>query len=162
MLRSVEPTDRARLLQIIAEPEVATWWRRQEWERFLQPESHSYVIELAPARQPAVVRTVGLIQFTEEPDDDYRCAAIDLFLTAEVQGRGLGPEAIRLLVRYLIDSCGHHRFVIDPAVENERAIASYRKLGFRPVGVLRRYERVSPGVYRDCLLMDLLAEELVD
>ena len=32
-------------------------------------------------------------------------------------------------------------------------------LGFRPVGVLRKYERVEDGVWRDALLMELLAED---
>jgi len=41
-----------------------------------------------------------------------------------------------------------------------RAIASYRKIGFREVGVMRRYERANDGTWRDSLLMDLLADEL--
>lgn len=162
VLRPVEEADRTRLLQILAEPEVERWWRRAEWDRVLEPESHTFVIEMDADGDSALLRTIGLIQFTEELDEDYRCAGIDLFLSGEVHGRGLGPEAIRVLVRYLIDGRDHHRFIIDPAAENERAIRSYRKVGFRPVGVMRRYERVSPGVYRDGLLMDLLAEELTE
>jgi aminoglycoside 6'-N-acetyltransferase len=37
----------------------------------------------------------------------------------------------------------------------------YERLGFRPVGVLRQYERVAGGSRRDALLMELLAAELV-
>jgi len=48
---------------------------------------------------------------------------------------------------------------VDPAADNSRAIHVYEKLGFRPVGVLRRYERVADGVWRDALLMELLADE---
>jgi len=33
-------------------------------------------------------------------------------------------------------------------------------VGFRPVGVMRRYERGADGTFHDGLLMDLLAEEL--
>ena len=65
-----------------------------------------------------------------------------------------------MLARYLIDERGHHRLVIDPAVENERAIHAYEKVGFKRVGVLRRYEKDADGEWRDGLLMDLLAEEL--
>jgi aminoglycoside 6'-N-acetyltransferase len=67
-----------------------------------------------------------------------------------------------VLARWLIDDRGHHRLVIDPRADNARAIASYTKVGFRPVGVLRRYDRGRDGVLRDGLLMDLLADELVD
>ena len=56
---------------------------------------------------------------------------------------------------------GHHRLTVDPAVANARAVHVYEKLGFRPVGVLRRYERVDDGAWRDALLMELVAEEFV-
>ena len=58
-------------------------------------------------------------------------------------------------------TCGHHRITIDPSAGNARAIASYRKVGFRDIGIMRRYERANDGNWRDSLLMDLLAEELV-
>ena len=53
------------------------------------------------------------------------------------------------------------RLVIDPAADNAAAIASYSKVGFRPVGIMRRYERGSDGSWHDGLLMDLIAEELL-
>ena len=67
---------------------------------------------------------------------------------------------MRAVLTYLIDDLGHHRVIIDPAVENERAIHVYEKLGFRRVGVMRRYERGADGEWHDGLLMELLAEEL--
>jgi aminoglycoside 6'-N-acetyltransferase len=51
--------------------------------------------------------------------------------------------------------------VADPEVENETAIACVRKAGFRPVGVAREYLRDRSGVWKDGLLLDLLAKELV-
>ena len=55
---------------------------------------------------------------------------------------------------------GHHRFTIDPAAGNERAIRCYAAVGFKPVGLMREYERVDSGPWHDGLLMDLLAHEL--
>jgi aminoglycoside 6'-N-acetyltransferase len=40
------------------------------------------------------------------------------------------------------------------------AIRSYAKVGFRPVGVMRQYERGGDGRFHDGLLMDLLRGEL--
>lgn len=91
---------------------------------------------------------------------DFRHAGIDLFLGDTAQGRGLGPDAIRTLARHLIDARGHHRLVIDPAADNAAAIRAYEKVGFRPVGVMRKYWRAPDGEWRDGLLLDLLAEEL--
>lgn len=41
---------------------------------------------------------------------------------------------------------------------NARAIRTYEAVGFRPVGVMRRYERGADGNWHEGLLMDLLRE----
>jgi aminoglycoside 6'-N-acetyltransferase len=92
-------------------------------------------------------------------DPDYRHASIDLFLATAVHGRGYGTDALRTLARYLFEERGHHRLTIDPAAANERAIRAYRAVGFRPVGLMRDYERGPDGTWHDSLLMDLLAGE---
>jgi aminoglycoside 6'-N-acetyltransferase len=102
-----------------------------------------------------------MLQFTEEREPDYRHAGIDLFVGGAWQGQGTGPEAIRLVARYLFEVGAHHRITIDPAADNERAIRAYEKVGFRRVGMMRRYERRADGTWHDGLLMDLLREELV-
>jgi aminoglycoside 6'-N-acetyltransferase len=104
----------------------------------------------------------GMIQYGEEDDPDYRHASIDIYLDPEVHGRGVGRDAVRTLARHLIEDLGHHRVVIDPAADNVAAIRCYTAVGFKPVGVLRRYERDADGTgWHDGLLMDLLADELV-
>jgi aminoglycoside 6'-N-acetyltransferase len=64
------------------------------------------------------------------------------------------------LARHLVRDRGHHRLVIDPAAENERAIRAFERVGFRRVGVQRKVELAEDGSWRDGLLMDMLAEEL--
>ena len=44
--------------------------------------------------------------------------------------------------------------------DNTPAVRAYEKVGFRPVGVMRRYWRSPDGEWRDALLMELLADEL--
>jgi aminoglycoside 6'-N-acetyltransferase len=159
-LRPATLDDAAALAAILAEPEVAAWWGRYDLERvtgeILGPDADEepFVIE-----QGGTV--VGYIQVYEEDEPDFRHAAIDLFLRTDRQGRGLGPDAIRTLAAHLIDERGHHRLTIDPAAANARAIAAYAKVGFRPVGVMRRYQRMADGTWVDALLMEMLAEELV-
>jgi aminoglycoside 6'-N-acetyltransferase len=63
---------------------------------------------------------------------------------------------------YLFDVRGHHRLTIDPAADNRRAIRAYEKVGFRLVGVMRRYELGADGHFHDGLLMDLLRDDLAD
>ena len=76
----------------------------------------------------------GSIQYEEVTDPQYRSAGIDIFLGAAWQRRGLGREAIGVLVRHLFETRGHHRLTIDPAVANERAIRCYEAVGFMPRG----------------------------
>ena len=112
---------------------------------------HLFVIEIADGT------LVGLIQFAEELDPDYRHASIDIFVDPAMHGRGLATDAIRTLVHHLVEDCGHHRLTIDPAADNAAAIACYRKAGFVPVGVMRQYERTATGSWADALLMELVA-----
>ena len=97
----------------------------------------------------------GLIQFWEETEPKYRHASVDLFLDPALHGRGIGTDALRCLVRHLIEDRGHHRVTIDPAVDNAAAIRSYEKAGFRRIGVMRAYERDVGGAgWHDGLLME--------
>jgi aminoglycoside 6'-N-acetyltransferase len=157
VLRPVTPADIERLTAILAEPEVARWWgavgAEEARKDFLGDAAPAFVIEVDS-------EVVGCIQYHEEAEPDYRHAGIDIFVRTERQGRGLGADALRTLARHLFEGRGHHRLTIDPAAANEQAIRTYRRIGFRPVGVMRRYERGPDGVWRDGLLMDLLRDEL--
>ena len=102
----------------------------------------------------------GGIQYSEEDDPMYRHAGIDIYLSGRFQGQGAGRQAIALLAGWLLGPRGHHRITIDPAVANEQAIRCYAAVGFRPVGVVRQYERGPDGTFHDGLLMDLLRGEL--
>jgi aminoglycoside 6'-N-acetyltransferase len=159
VLRPLHPDDVERIAEIQAEPGVARWWGPPD-EADLRRQAEGRSDDTAFAIE-SDGELVGLIQYYEENEPDYRHAAIDLFLAERAQGRGLGPDAVRTLARYLIDERGHHRLTIDPDVENEPAIRAYVKVGFRPVGLLREYWRSPDGEWRDGLLMDLLAGELV-
>src|SRR3954471_22477715 len=150
-LRALAEGDEPELLRIHRTPEVMRWWDVPE-ERFPwdEPESTRLTIEVDGA-------VAGLIQFSEELEPKYRHAAIDLFLDPALHGRGLGTEAVRRVVRHLIDDRGHHRITIDPATANTAAIRAYEKAGFRRVGVMRRSERdADGGGWHDSLLMELL------
>jgi aminoglycoside 6'-N-acetyltransferase len=124
-------------------------------EDFDEPDSTPYVIELDG-------QVVGWIQWSAEDEPDYRYATMDIYVDPAVHGRGVGTDAVRTLARHLINDHGHHRIEIDPAADNEIAIRCYLKVGFRPIGIRRRSERGSDGTWHDGLLMDLLADELVD
>jgi aminoglycoside 6'-N-acetyltransferase len=104
---------------------------------------------------------VGIVDFSEVLEPEYRSAGMDIALLECCTGIGLGTEVLQLLGAWLIDVRGHHRLTIDPAADNTNAIRAYAKIGYRPIGVARCYERGPDGTYHDGLLMDMLADELV-
>ncbi|HUG31047.1 MAG TPA: GNAT family protein [Candidatus Limnocylindria bacterium] len=159
VLRGIRHADRDALLSVLSEPTVVAVWDTRGPEK-----SASELLAGDPHRTVWAIEVdgefVGSIQAAESDDDDYKSAGIDIFLSSRFQSRGLGTDAVRTVARYLIDVRGHHRLTIDPAASNARAIRTYEKIGFKPVGVMRRYERGRDGTYHDGLLMDLLVDEL--
>jgi aminoglycoside 6'-N-acetyltransferase len=160
-LRPPTRDDIPDLAQIRRTPEVYDRWRggpdlvAAVEEDFAEPQVTNYVIEWEG-------RIVGWIQWQAEEEPDYRHASIDIYVDPAVHGRGVGTDAVRTLARHLFVDHGHHRLVIDPAADNAAAIRAYAKVGFRPVGIMRRYERGPDGAWHDGLLMDLLSDELID
>jgi aminoglycoside 6'-N-acetyltransferase len=143
--------------RIAADPEASPWWGddpdKVRRDLLGYPEYTVLVIEHER-------NAVGVIAFEEENTPEYHSASIDITLLQCCIGLGLGPEALRLLIDWLIAERGHHRITIDPAATNSRAIRAYEKVGFRPIGIMRQYERDPSGNWRDGLLMELLASDL--
>jgi len=159
-LRPATDADIPELARIRATPDVFRWWGGEDLvvevaKDLRDPGSTGYAIE-------ADDRLVGWIQWQGEDDPDYRRASIDIYLDPAVRGRGIGTDAVRTVARHLFTDHGHHRITIDPAADNAAAIRSYTKVGFRPVGIMRHYERGPDGIWHDNLLMDLLDGELQD
>ena len=157
-LRPATAADVPVLTAIRATPEVFRWWRggddlaSEVKADLADSETETLAVELDGH--------VVAIQWSAETEADYRHASIDIYLDPSVHGRGVGTDAVRTLARHLIVDEGFHRLVIDPAADNAAAIRCYSKVGFRAVGIMRKYERGSDGTWHDGLLMDLLAEEL--
>ena len=147
-LRPLAQADVEPLNAIIAQPGVREWWGTDP----TVDDQDAFTIEVEG-------EVAGWLGWYEETEPDYRHGGLDIFVAPAFHGRGLGREALRLAAAWLIEQRGHHRIIIDPAAANTRAIAAYAAIGFKPVGIMRRYERGPEGEWHDGLLMDLLADE---
>lgn len=161
MLRTAQRQDREGVAAVFECETVRRWWGTQSGEDVEEftadenPDTTRMVIELMGA-------VIGVIQFHEEDDPMYRHAGIDVAIHRDHQRQGLASEAIRAVIDHLA-SLGHHRVVIDPNAANKTAIATYRSLGFREVGIMSSYEWSEHlQCWTDGLLMELLISESAD
>ena len=150
VLEPVRPEQAERLRELRSSPEVARWW---------DPAPAGWPFEADPSLEKLAIvvdgELAGYIQFEEELDETFRHADVDIFLGPQSQGRGLGTEAMRMIVRHLIEERGHHRVTLSTSVDNARAIRVYEKVGFRRVGVMRKATRSHvSGEWEDELLME--------
>ncbi|HUQ42646.1 MAG TPA: GNAT family protein, partial [Candidatus Limnocylindrales bacterium] len=66
-------------------------------------------------------------------------------------------EALRLLVRHLVDDLGAHRVKLNVLAYNDRAIAAYRAAGFDVEGIERDAVMTERGYYADDVAMAYIA-----
>ena len=151
-LEPVGPEHVEPLREMRASPEVERWWEPagEGWPLSAEPQVEGLVI--LAGGEPA-----GYVQFTEESDPAAKHADVDIFLGPEYQDQGLGTDALRTIVRHLLEERGHHRITLGTSVENARAIRCYEKVGFRTVGTLRKSALSHrSGQWEDELLMELV------
>lgn len=156
VLRPLTGEDIEAVAAIVHEPSVRQWWPVPD-EGTLREELGDDDCLAWTIRVDDEI--AGWIQACEEEWPGHRSAGIDIVLGAAHQDRGLGTDALRAVIGFLLRDRGHRRLTIDPAADNARAIRVYEKVGFRPIGIARAYERREDGTERDALLMDLLAGE---
>jgi RimJ/RimL family protein N-acetyltransferase len=74
-------------------------------------------------------------------------------------GRGLGTEAVRLLVAFAFADLNLERVYLYVQERNQRAIRCYEKAGFRSEGLLRRHAFVD-GAYQNIVVMGVNREDM--
>ena len=73
-------------------------------------------------------------------------------------GKGYGTEATSLVLDFGFTALGLHNIILDPLSFNERAIRTYRRVGFKEIGRRREAYRIGNRAY-DLVLMDCLSTE---
>lgn len=76
----------------------------------------------------------------------------------ELLGRGIGSEAVRVVLRHAFGTLRMHRVDLKVLAENERAVAAYRTCGFVEEGRERESCFVD-GAWHDDLVMGVLDRE---
>lgn len=102
---------------------------------------------------------IGRIYISNLGGHDNCCDITRIYIgDVSNRGKGLGEEAVRLIMDYLFDKYGLNRITIDHFMENNRAGKLYLKIGFKYIGVARQ-AAFKNNEYYDLHLMDILRSE---
>ena len=86
-----------------------------------------------------------------------RSAEMAIVLCSEgTRSKGIGTEAIELMLQYAFATLGLERVELEVATDNARAVHSYQKAGFVLEGV-KRHAFMVDGVFTDLAVMAVLA-----
>jgi RimJ/RimL family protein N-acetyltransferase len=161
-LRAPAEADLPFLLAFANDPDLRGWLRftfpatedaERRWLEGLRDDQDRVWL----MRDPATDRAMGSIGL-HDWDRVARHAELGLgILRPDDRGRGVGGEAVRLVLRHGFEAMGLRRVWLH-VVEDNPARRLYARLGFREEGRLRRhlYKR---GAWRDSVVMGLLREE---
>lgn len=148
-----------------ADPEVARLTRYQdgpmrgeEIERFFAARALGSGSLAMAIHIRATGRLIGSCAFSQlDPDNGSVLFHITIG-EKDAWGQGYGTEATRLMVEHAFETLGLHRVALSVFEFNERAVRSYRRVGFviegRARGAIRR-----DGTWWDEIHMSLLEED---
>ncbi|CAA6659176.1 unnamed protein product [Spirodela intermedia] len=81
---------------------------------------------------PHVEAMVGDVNIYANDPDDPRTAEIEIMIAEpESRGKGLGKEAVLMMMAFAINSCGIQKFRAKIGDSNTTSLSLFRKLGFK-------------------------------
>jgi RimJ/RimL family protein N-acetyltransferase len=167
-LRPVREDDLDRLYELFAD--LANWEDREG--RPPRPMTRATFLEWYPRH---VLDDTLAVEFAITVDDDRLVGRVGLFgfnalaqhaefgisLLLSETGRGYGTDAGRAVLEFGFERHNLHRIHLQAAATNERALASYRTLGFVEEGRRREHYWIR-GRFVDSVVMGVLRSEWRD
>jgi RimJ/RimL family protein N-acetyltransferase len=162
-LRPVREADAPHFIRWANEPEFAwhQWGRRPgrfpsassfvTWAGFFQERSGQlFVIEHEGG-------PIGFANYRDWRPKPRSCEIGIGIGEPALWSQGLGSDALRALLRYLVDELGAHRVSLSVLAFNDRAIAAYKASGFQVEGIERDAVLTDDGTFVDDVRMGFLA-----
>ena len=101
---------------------------------------------------------IGVVSLTVDKENNN--SVLGIFIGEKnLWNKGLGTEAIILLLDYAFNVLNLHKVWLGVFSFNKRAYQVYQKVGFKEVGRLREHIRVGDCRYSDYIIMDILNRE---
>jgi RimJ/RimL family protein N-acetyltransferase len=132
--------------------------RRAAVERLFESRETSTFDDAFAIHREGEDEPLGVISLTNISEANLSADLSVIVGEEEDRERGLGTEAIKILLRYAFGELGLNRVGLSVFDFNELAISAYEKLGFREEGRLSKAIR-RDGSFHDAILMRVLADE---
>jgi diamine N-acetyltransferase len=153
ILRETTAEDLDFVLAAEADPDASPFvirWSREQHERALSDADQAHLLVASGDAAVGFVLLAGL-------ENEHRSVELRRIVVA-TKGRGLGREALALVLDHAFGPLGAHRVWLDVKVHNERARRAYAAVGFVEEGVLRE-ALLSDGTYESLAVMSILDRE---
>lgn len=165
VLRALEPKDARFLAEMINDPETRSVLGAydlvfpisvDEEERWIESVSKTEDVHLVLTRRNGA-SPLGILS-VKDINKRNRSAHLSMILEKKNRDKGYGTEAMTGVLSFLFDRMNMHRIWLRVAEQNERAIACYRKCGFKVEGKLRE-DHYAGDAWHSSLLMSVLDRE---
>ena len=143
-------------------------WRLSSWaaapmrqgavERLFESRESSTVDDSFAIHREGREEPIGVISLMNVSEANSSAELSVIVGEEEDREKGLGTEAIRVLLRYAFDELGLNRVGLSVFEFNGPAISAYEKLGFKEEGRLRGAIQRDDRFY-DAILMSVMASE---
>jgi RimJ/RimL family protein N-acetyltransferase len=163
VLRRHVPGNVAAFLRWYADPEIArlaryqaTPMRPEEIERFFTARVVGPNALAMAVHEKTTNRLVGTCAFSQLDGENGSALYHITIGEKELWGRGYGTEATELMLGHAFGNLGLHRVSLAVFAFNERAIRSYRKVGFVVEG------RAREAIFRDGRFWDEISMSILE
>ncbi|XP_078430052.1 acyl-CoA N-acyltransferases (NAT) superfamily protein [Wolffia australiana] len=116
------------------------------------PRKHTFIVlDKKRIRETGLVRgdphieaMVGDVNIYVNDPDDPQTAEIEIMIAEpESRGKGLGKEAVKMMMAFAVRSCGIRKFRAKIGDSNSGSLSLFQKLGFKDVSYSKVFKEVT-------------------
>ena len=169
-LRLLNEQDKNLLLKWLTDERVLNYWEGKsavfDLDRITEDfygEENVEVIRTIIEYQGQAIGYLQMYKLDNEALEEYSYQStnkviygMDQFIgEPEYWGKGIGTDFMKLVLQYLTKEKNAEIVILDPHVDNLRAIRCYEKVGFKKIKFLPKHE-LHDGEMVDCYLMEYI------
>lgn len=100
---------------------------------------------------------IGLIDLFDFDPQHSRAGIGILIQNSSERNKGIGSEALQLLIEYSFSQLQLHQLYANIGTENEPSLQLFAKFGFQKIGIKKQWNKIN-NVYKDEALFQLINE----